>query len=233
MQRYIFFRLCRLLWYKPVEIRELTGLCEEHYRFKNQSLFIYGRPRNVPVSFRTISKNGITIAGNECIFTAGSGWRTVILGVPVIEGIFWWEVQIMYAQTSNSRFSLGAIPVGLLRWYRTSCLGSGAGTASFTFWQNSAGSQESLLYGVNDRRSIAARNIPVADGSLVAIEANSRAGSLGFFVDGRVVPCAITGMRFPVHLGRYRDTTHPLLRWYPSAAFLLPYHVPLHSKRTA
>lgn len=150
------------------------------------------------------------MAGMECRFASNNMHEcsTVFLDTPVTEGVFWWEVRIAYARVGRSSFCFGAAPAYLLSWLDSDCLGYVPGTPSFAFESRLESSLvggkdtlQSSLIGVKGCLDMSYEEVQVADGSLVAIEADGDTGTLCFFVNGKKILRAVTDMDVPMHVG--------------------------------
>lgn len=168
------------------------------------------------VSFRTSPLGDWALTrsheGEQCVFMREDNkYRTVFMDTPVLgqvggggtgqfEGIFRWTVRIEYHSRKSSQLCIGAAPPDLLTQCEDKLIGNTPGTCSFYFWKLNRMFQ-SVLWGVVSNTDIPRSETVVRDGNMVAIEADTQAHTLCFFVHDVKVPRAISAVLSPFHLG--------------------------------
>lgn len=200
VKRDIVLRLCNLLWYKSKFIRMLFGMCDEHYKWKRHSNFVKSRTKaiSIPAFFsRSSERYSQTpmVTHTKYIFDCVAlMFETVFLTNKIEEGVYQWMVKIEYG-FGYSAFRLGATKF-IQRNADNVSLGAMKRSCCFAFDTHA----ESILLGVKDWPKTLCKETPVPQNATVAIEVDSSAGTLSFFVNERKVPRIIAGVKVPMHL---------------------------------
>lgn len=202
MKRDVILHLCNFFWYNLKKIKNIIGICFEHFFWIRHRLFVENRPKEIPACFRTNPLLGFNVTctpdGPLCEFTADS-YRTVFLNSVMSEGVFNWTVKVRFAPDKHSSCCIGAAPPSLLAQLEDVNLGED-GTASFYFAMGDEGPLGSTLFGV------ACSDIPLAEtkvpaNACVAVELDCTACTMCFFVNEKKVPRAVSGVHGPLHFG--------------------------------
>lgn len=199
---------------KIINIIGMTGL---FFTWSKKKTFCWARTtKGVTPPFRAdlVTVCGYTLThssfGTRCAFGTSDSYQTIFLNKILTKSVFRWTVRINYSPTKDSFLRVGASPPDLLDRCRDVGLGVPKGTCSFWFCAMGKGESGtptlgpillSELEGVEGKSDIPQTETPVSDGSCVAIEADLVEHSLCFFVDGKIVPRAVSHVSTSLCLG--------------------------------
>lgn len=199
MKRDVILRLCKFL--SSGTTKEMFGMCEEIYLWKNHDYFLAGRPTEIVISFLENPRGRYSVTstpeGLFCKFPEDCV-RTVFVDKQLSDKIYRWIVAIEYAKKGESYFWIGAAPADRLKEFNQTALGYLIGS-TFIFSRDRRGSLKSGI--VADVNAIPWLPTPVPAGATVAIEADCAGHTLCFFVNGRKIPRGFKGVRVPLHVG--------------------------------
>lgn len=214
LQRNIFLCLCNLLWYgcKDEGIRMVVGMCEQHYHWKNHSLFLKVKPNNIPTVIcdpRDICELTQTPAGIHCAFKKMKS-GTVFLEKVVKLGVFHWSVKVEYSKSYSSDFAMGvthsdcrgrvSIFGDSLGDINGSCALQFGASGCYVCWGESGTGmeteRESCAEGDRREKYFCLETNCVSHNSLIGAEVDTVANLLSFFVDGRKMLHAVSAVDF-------------------------------------
>lgn len=203
MGRDTVLRLCNLLWNDSEKVRNIIGMCKNHYLWKNHGYFVRNRPTIVPAFLLPSGENKVTITcsplGELCTFLY-SDLHTVFLNTLVSEGIFRWNIKIRYGEIRDciTEFGVGVAPLDHVVKNPGHIFGECSGACSFQFWERCEMEYGAYLWGVNVNEK---REERVPDSSVVSLEIDADAQVLNFFVNGKRFPKGISGVPTPLYPG--------------------------------
>lgn len=203
VQKFSIMRLCGVLWLRSDSIRQILGCCKEFFDLKIHRVFLNSRPHTIPDVFRSIPDPGCTLTptpkGLKCVVTTKFN-QTLFFDKLINEGVYRWTVQIMYG-TNGYNFYFGAANRMDMLSYECICFGG----ACFCFWQNSERIEpRSMLKGVEGYslgRGTEYGAIVVPSGGTVAMEADTEARTVCFFVNDRKIRYGISDVIVPFYMG--------------------------------
>lgn len=164
-------------------------------------------PIDMPLTFLASPVHGFKISsspkGPVCTFN-DEGSYTAFLDTRIAEGIFHWKTMIRYAKgilfKKTSYFRIGIAPPELLDRLFRSKLGAFCGSCCYEFYRFDDGGMTMGLY--NGRSSSEVVNHDTApDGAEIGIEVDLSEGTLAFFVNGKKVRPAFSGVHGPLYFG--------------------------------
>lgn len=156
-----------------------------------------------------------TLEGPVCSFLSGGfAFHTIFLDTAIDDesnGIFCWTIRIKYFSNDlglNSFLELGAAPLTHCKTLANSFFGGKVADkkkkddGSCGFYMLKEGKKlSSVLQGVENEADVPPEETPVPNDSLVAVEVDTFARTLSFFVNGTKVPRAVSGIILPLKLG--------------------------------
>lgn len=247
MQRDIILRICRLLWDKSSQIREIIGMCEKYFSWRFHSYFFEGRPVIVSHAFRTnpLGKYNITSTplGVQCSFNLDrSEFRVLFLDVLIKKGVFHWTLQCNYStftlpgsdvtkevgdtseekddDKGNGGFGSVVVAPGYLSQFETQLTAQPKGACSFFFGQWNDTLMSYVFDGLH-MTELPSEDVAVEDGAVIEIEVDTYSRTHSIFIEGNKIPYAIAGLILPLRLGiaaaSRASFTSVLLRRLPSA----------------
>lgn len=190
--RNIIFRLCDLLEKKVDCIRNLIGICHEHFLWRNHQIFKNFRKDCILASFLQPNlkywKITRSFAGMKCAIVSYDQFlHAIFLDKCITNGIFRWTVDVQCQRRSASDFCMGIAHSCL------ACVDAGIGTAN-----GSCGLGSSGLVGVEGCRFA----IPIMiSGELITAEVNITNRTLCFFVGMKRLLVAISCIPTPLYFG--------------------------------
>lgn len=145
--------------------------------------------------------------GEQCCFNEMVS-RTIFIKESMTNGIFRWNFKISYGLKGSS-IRVGAAPTDLLSQCEMKLLGDVNGTCAFWFFRNNDGRMQSSLCGESMIRNRRPDNsyvssddeLFVPDEAVVAMELDTGAAQLSFFINQTKVPHGFHSLYKPTHLG--------------------------------
>lgn len=224
MKRDVILRLC-ILMKNPQNIREVMGMCEEHFSWKNRSYFLNGRKKHFLLGDFMPTPSSCLVsrisAGVNCAFLTAKTWQTMFLNARICNSIWRWEVQIeyggMYGHKSSS-FWMGTAPSNQKEFKYGEYLGclSHRGSASLGVWKGVQhifcgdeyfGSEfvnSTRLYGVNNTKENTSNYLDEKN-SVVAAEVDANARTVIYFFKNEVYFSnyikAVSDISVPLRIG--------------------------------
>lgn len=184
-------------------------MCAEYYQWRKRSYFLNSRPLNCPAELEPDSGwyHDYSIqslkTGERCCFTDRCA-HTAFLDREISEGIYSWTVQPELTYTMRSHdLMIGIASLDLLKVWERRWLGLTAGSCSLSLRKSeSERNYSSKLEGVEGWHNAPEREGPsVACWSLVTIEFDYKTHTLVYFVDGKRIVPAISGVPSPFLFG--------------------------------
>lgn len=190
----------------------MIGMCKSHYLWKQDQIFLWNRPWNIPSAFRPNPLAVCVIIQKQYSFNHDSGWRTLFLNIIPAKGVFHWSIQIKYGLSTFSRFAIGSAPTEVVKELHGGHLGAlfspgdysrnkVNGSCSLGCWGGVALVSGCMLWGVVDNSDIPTNETQVPDLSFVSVELDTAARTLFFFVDGKKIPRGVSHVNGPYNLG--------------------------------
>lgn len=206
--RNVILRLCRLLWWRELLIRNIFGMGGEIQLWKVHALFLEGRPKNKflfdKVEDVLIKTGGLNITIHKkkmrCRFLNINSTSAFLNSlIENNSGIFSYSIKI-HSHRYSLKIALGAVPQRFSATCTEKFIGQDSGW-SFVCYQVEDGRFESTFYGVTENQSISPKETQIKDNSLLSIEVDSGNHTLSFFVNRKKVPRIVTLIAPRVFLG--------------------------------
>lgn len=223
--RDVVLQISKLLWCDSTKIRQIFGMCAEIFQWIKHPFFVNHRPRNIAMTFDANNCTMEHVLGNFQ-FWSDHVTQNLFLKKRIVNGIFQWKVKMNRRHTAplyeHPPLALGCADFNLVKLndYR---LFERNGACCIRICEKGV-----ELCGVTGvLRSLGGGNRihveqAVSDGSTAAIEANTNAQTLFFFVNGKKLPFGILGLpkqplRFGAEINNSQIITSVSFRRLPSS----------------
>lgn len=207
MKRDIILKLCKMMWSKDNNVKIIVGMCREHFIWNKHPSFLKNRPFNFANLLRLNPTGGCVVcntpSGPCCSFDVSTDGKTIFTSRSIEKGVFRWTITVAFAKEKGASafFYIGAAPADLLSTCDDNFLGNVKGTAALFFSSWFGHKFASRLFGTDEFEKVHVEEVPIVDGSLIAVEADCTAQTLTFFVGNTKVPHAVSGVCPPLHFG--------------------------------
>lgn len=207
MNRDIVVRLCNLMGKGECDsVREIIGMCQEHFFWIKHPLFLYFRRGYLPMTFRPNSHFDHEFVGIYQKYSLKKdSSHTILLNKYLDKGIYQWTIQIKYSKNSLCSICLGVVVADFCssaeyeEHFQGKCLGNINGSCALhcgpRVFSLRSPPVTDIDLGVYDP------TVRVQNNSRVSAELDTYSRTLTFFVNGRKVPQGFSGLAIPSLLG--------------------------------